>query len=71
MLLNKSQTDLIIEWVKSHHLSIHSLEDEFIDHICCDVEYLMEEGLSSNPAFNKISKELGNDLLPGLEKRPY
>jgi hypothetical protein len=65
--LSESQTDLIIQWVKSHHLTIISLENEFIDHICCDVEELMNEGKSFTSAFEGLRKDLGDDLLPGLE----
>jgi hypothetical protein len=67
--LSETQTELIAKWVKSHHLSIHSLENEFIDHICCDVEDLMSEGKSFKAAFESLKIELGNDLLPGLEKQ--
>ncbi len=67
--LSESQTDLIINWVTSHHLTIRSLENEFIDHICCDVEELMNEGKSFASSFESIRTELGDDLLQGLEKQ--
>jgi len=67
--LSESQTDLIIKWVKSHHLTIQSLENEFIDHICCDVEDLMNEGAGFKLAFENLQKEMGEELLPGLEKQ--
>jgi len=67
--LNDSQTDLIIKWVRSNHLTISSLENEFIDHICCDVEELLNEGISFKTAFEGIRKELGDDILMGLEKQ--
>jgi hypothetical protein len=67
--LSESQTELIIQWVKSHHLSIRSLENEFIDHICCDVELLMKNGKSFKAAFECLRNDLGNDILPGLEKQ--
>jgi hypothetical protein len=67
--LSESQTDHIIKWVKSHHLTISSLENEFIDHICCDVESLMDKGLTFRKAFESMCSELGDDILPGLEKQ--
>ncbi len=67
--LNESQADLIVQWVKSHHLTIHSLENEFIDHICCDVEALMAEGKSFKTAFNFSQMKLGDNVLNGLEKQ--
>ncbi len=67
--LSESQTDLIIQWVKSHHLTIRSLEDEFIDHICCDVEELMNNGNSFKIAFEGLQNDLGDDVLTGLEKQ--
>lgn len=67
--LSESQTNLIVKWVKSHHLTIRSLENEFIDHICCDVENLMNEGTSFKVAFENLQKEMGEELLSGLEKQ--
>lgn len=67
--LSESQTDHIIKWVKSHHLTISSLENEFIDHICCDVECLMDEGLTFKKAYESMCNKLGDDILPGLEKQ--
>ncbi len=67
--LSDSQIDLIIKWVRSHHLTIHSLENEFVDHICCDVEGLLNEGRSFTAAFESIRQQLGDDKLVGLEKQ--
>jgi hypothetical protein len=67
--LSDSQTDLIAKWVKSHHLTIHSLENEFIDHICCDVEELMNEGKSFKTAFENPRNELGDECLSGFENQ--
>jgi hypothetical protein len=67
--LSESQTNLIIQWVKSQHLTIQSLENEFVDHICCDVEELMNQGKSFKHAFETLKKNLGDDILTGLEKQ--
>lgn len=67
--LSESQTGLVIQWVRSHHLKVRSLENEFIDHICCEVEELMEQGNSFKDAFGSICSRLGDDHLTGLEKQ--
>jgi len=55
--------------VKSHHLTMQSLEYEFIDHICCEVEELMSEGKSFKLAFDSIQQNLGDEVLISLEKQ--
>jgi hypothetical protein len=66
--LSDSQTNQVITWVRSQHLTIPSLENEFIDHICCDIEELMDRGSGFSSAFESIRKALGDDVLTALEK---
>ncbi|MCB8994805.1 MAG: hypothetical protein H6538_04275 [Bacteroidales bacterium] len=67
--LSNSQIDTVIQWVRSQRLSIKELENEFVDHICCDLEALMEEGESFTAAFTSLTEELGDTSLPELEKQ--
>jgi hypothetical protein len=67
--LNESQTEHIIQWVKSQNISINSLENEFVDHICCEVEEMMNEGKGFANAFDSIQQKLGMNVLPELNKQ--
>jgi hypothetical protein len=67
--LTDPQIRIIEKWVKSHNLTILSLENEFIDHICCDVEAIMCTGKSFNAAFTGIQKDIENGTLNNLENK--
>ncbi len=64
-MLSIAQTDYIIEQVKGEQISLSHLQDELIDHICCDIEMEMEQGLPFNEAYKRVQTRIGNR---GLQK---
>ncbi|MEI6049466.1 MAG: hypothetical protein WCS03_11255 [Bacteroidota bacterium] len=45
----------------------HLLED-LIDHVCCDVEYEMQEGLTFNDAYKKVKQKIGSRGLKEIQE---
>ncbi|KPL21121.1 MAG: hypothetical protein AMS23_09830, partial [Bacteroides sp. SM1_62] len=55
--LNKDQIDFIRNDLKKRTLSRSFLFNEWVDHVCCDVETMMNRGLSFEDAYGQISRE--------------
>lgn len=68
MMLSSQQVDQIRSYVDQNHVEILSLRDDVIDHLCCSVEFKIEEGKT----FEDSLREALNELAPeGLEKLEY
>jgi hypothetical protein len=55
--LNKDQIDFIRDDLKKRTVSRSFLFNEWVDHVCCDVETMMNKGLSFEVAYGQISRE--------------
>lgn len=64
-VLDVQQVQTIESLVKKEDLNYSHLPDDLVDHICCDVELLMEDGKNFTEALNKVKKEIG---IGGLKK---
>ncbi|MCA1741437.1 MAG: hypothetical protein LC630_02985, partial [Bacteroidales bacterium] len=49
-------------------ISFSHLRDELTDHICCDVEYEMQKGLSFSEAYSIIRRKLGSRRLREIQE---
>lgn len=56
-LLNTEQVDIITRDVESAGINYSHLNYDLIDHICCDVEYGMQQGISFSEAYNKVREK--------------
>jgi hypothetical protein len=54
--------------VRSHEIIFPHLADELVDHICCDVEYEMENGLNFNEAYNRVKQRIGKRRLKEIQE---
>ena len=63
--LGIAQVNLISRDVRRHRITFTHLCDDLIDHICCDVENEMENGLSFEKAYKKVKDKIG---IRGLNK---
>jgi hypothetical protein len=59
--LNKDQIEFIRDDLKRRSVSRSFLFNEWVDHICCDVESLMNKGESFEVAYAQISPERQRD----------
>ncbi len=46
--------------IHREEISYSHLADELIDHLCCDVEYEMQKGLSFNEAYKRVRQKMGS-----------
>jgi hypothetical protein len=52
----------IILDVRSQEIIFSHLADELTDHICCDVEYEMGNGLSFNEAYRNVKEKIHDSM---------
>ena len=54
--------------VKKQEIVFSHLFDELIDHICCDIENEMEEGLTFLEAYSKVKQKIGSRRLKEIQE---
>jgi hypothetical protein len=63
--LSVADIGLIIKEVRRHQITFSHLCDDLIDHICCEVEFEMQHGLTFEKAYRKVKEKIG---IRGLNK---
>ena len=63
--LNLYNIDRITEDVLKQEIGFSHLFDDLVDHICCDVEYHMQQGMSFDEAYRTVKTKIG---FRGLRK---
>jgi hypothetical protein len=63
--LNLYHIDQITSDVKMQEIGFSHLFHDLVDHICCDVEYYMQQGMSFDEAYNMVKTKIG---YRGLKK---
>ncbi len=53
--LSKDQIDFIRNNLKDRNVSRSILFEEWVDHVCCDVETMMNKGVSFDEAFSRVA----------------
>lgn len=54
--------------VRRQEISFSNLADELIDHLCCDVEQEMSDGLSFTEAYARVKQRMGRGRLKEIQK---
>jgi hypothetical protein len=57
--LSLHHIDLISRDIQRDEISFSHLRDDLIDHVCCDVEYEMQNGMSFNEAYRNVMQKIG------------
>lgn len=60
--------DRIAGEVRSQEIIFPHLADELIDHICCDVEQEMDNGLTFNEAYARVRQKIGKRRLKEIQE---
>ena len=68
MKLTEAEVNLITEAVIRERITIDTLRDDLIDHLCCVIEHKLSTGISFNDAFVEAMKELAPDGLHELQQ---
>ena len=60
--------DRIADEVRSQEIIFPHLADELIDHICCDVEQEMDNGLTFSEAYARVRQKIGKRRLKEIQE---
>jgi hypothetical protein len=60
--------DQISKDIRKQEITFPHLADELIDHICCDVEYEMKNGLSFHDAYLAVKEKIGHRRLKEIQE---
>jgi hypothetical protein len=66
--LTKEQIDLIKSDLAGKSISRSFLFNEYVDHICCDVENLMHKGRSFDEAYQMVSSRIGESQIKDAQQ---
>jgi hypothetical protein len=67
--LNKEQTELIRKELSRRSLSRSFLFSEYLDHVCCDVEDLMNTGMNFQDAWTAVRKAISDKEIRQADAR--
>ncbi len=66
--LSIEHIERIAREVKKQEIIFSHLAEELIDHICCDVEFEMEDGLTFYEAFSKVKQKMNPRRLKEIQE---
>lgn len=66
--MNLRHIDLISSDIRKQEITFSHLMDELIDHVCCDVECEMKQGLDFSEAYNKVRGKIGSRGLKEIQE---
>jgi hypothetical protein len=65
--LNTKEIEQISLDIEQQGLTYTPLQNELLDHICCQVERLMEKGLTFNVAYRKVKSDMGKRRIRQIQ----
>jgi len=65
--LTEKEIDRISSDIDQQGLTYTLLKDELLDHICCDIEAEMENGLTFNEAYRKVKGRMGKKRIRQIQ----
>jgi hypothetical protein len=66
--LSLQNIDQISQDIRKQEITFSHLLDELTDHVCCDVEYEMQNGMSFQEAYNMVKQKLGKRRLKEIQE---
>jgi uncharacterized protein with PQ loop repeat len=66
--LSLDNINRIIRDVRRQEITFSHLIEDLIDHICCDVEYEMENGLTFSEAYTRVKQKIGPRRLKEIQE---
>jgi hypothetical protein len=60
--------DQISRDINNQEISFSHLPDDLIDHVCCDVEYEMQQGLTFPEAYRRVKQKMGFRRLKEIQE---
>ena len=65
--LTEQEIDRISSEIDQQGLTYTQLKNEILDHICCNIEAEMEQGLTFNEAYRKVKSEMGKKRIRQIQ----
>jgi hypothetical protein len=65
--LSEKEIDLISRNIDQQGLTFIQLKNEILDHICCQIEVEMDQGLLFNHAYRKVMEEMGKKRIREIQ----
>lgn len=69
--LDKKQIEIIVSDVENAKITFSHLADELVDHICCEVESLMNRGKTFDEAYELIKQQTGIKVLQKIQENTH
>jgi uncharacterized protein with PQ loop repeat len=66
--LGLNHIDQISRDISRHEISFSHLLEDLIDHVCCDVEYEMNKGMSFTDAYQRVKQKMGSRRLKEIQE---
>ncbi len=66
--LSLNNIDQISRDIRNQEITFSHLLEDLIDHVCCDVEYEMQRGLSFAEAYRSVKKKMGPRRLKEIQE---
>jgi hypothetical protein len=66
--LSLHHIDLISRDIRREEISFSHLLEDLIDHVCCDVENEMQNGINFNDAYQRVKQKMGSRRLKEIQE---
>jgi drug/metabolite transporter (DMT)-like permease len=66
--LSLHHIDQISRDISEQEISFSHLLEDLIDHVCCDVEYEMKNGMSFTDAYHRVKQKMGSRRLKQIQE---
>ena len=66
--LSDKELQILSEEIDKQGLTYTQLQKELLDHLCCDIEAKMDEGIEFLKAFEEVSQKLENDRIQQIQE---
>ena len=66
--LSDKELSFLNKEIDKQGLTYTQLQKELLDHLCCDIEAKMDEGIEFLKAFEEVSKRLENDRIQQIQE---
>ena len=65
--LNAQEIEQVSLDIEQQGLTYTPLQNELLDHVCCQIEQLIEQGLTFNEAYRKVKTEMGKKRIRQIQ----
>lgn len=66
--LNEKEIEILNREIEKQGLTYTQLQNELLDHLCCDIEAKMDEGLAFLKAFEEVRQRLENNRIQEIQE---